>query len=120
MAEQLDFIPLARAASLAHSRVYPGQSVRDMKTLDLLALALSEVLPLYQQENEKEAPRLVEKSVIAAGRFTRGATRLEFAGRPPLRFLVIARRDLSGALETIPTLRSRLPPPRADSSPPAP
>ena len=35
------------------------------------------------------------------GRFTRGATRLEFASRPTLRFLVVARRDLSGALEAL-------------------
>jgi hypothetical protein len=118
MAEQPDFIPLARAASLAHARVYPGQSVRDMKMLDLLALALSEILPLYQQENEKEAPRLVEKSVIAAGRFTRGATRLEFADRPTLRFLVVARRDLPAALEGLTTLPNRLPRP-AHSSPPS-
>jgi hypothetical protein len=120
MTDELDFIPLARAAALAHNRVYPGESVRDMKTLDLLALALSTLMPIYQRESEKEAPRLLDKTALAAGRFTRGATRLEFAGRPPLRFLVIARRDLSGALETIPTLRSRLPRPRADSSPPAP
>jgi hypothetical protein len=101
MAEQLDFMPLARAATLAHNRVFPGESVRDMKTLDLLALTLSTLVPLYQRESEKEAPRLLDKADIAAGRFTRGATRLERAGRPPLRFLVVARRDLSAALEAL-------------------
>ena len=101
MADELDFIPLARAESLAHNRVFPGQAVRDMKTLDLLALALSTLVSLYQRENEKEAPRALDKTEIAAGRFTRGATRLEFPSRPPLRFLVVARRDLAGALERI-------------------
>jgi hypothetical protein len=101
MAEQLDFIPLARAASLAHNRVYPGEPVRDMKRLDLLAVRLSALLPLYQRESEKESPRLLDTATVAAGRFTRGATRLEFAGRPPVRFLVVARRDLSDALAAI-------------------
>jgi hypothetical protein len=101
MADELDLIPLPRAASLAHNRVFPGQSVRDMKMLDLLALALSTLVPLYQREGEKDVPRLVGKADIAAGRFTRGATRLEIAGRAPLRFLMVSRRDLSGALETI-------------------
>src|ERR1041384_3955645 len=101
MADELDLIPLARAASLAHNRVFPGESVRDMKTLDLLALALSTLVPLYQREGEKDAPRLLPKTDIAAGRFTRGATRLELPSRPPLRFLMVSRRDLSAALEAL-------------------
>src|ERR1043165_4331989 len=101
MADEFELIPLARAAALAHNRVFPGQSVRDMKTLDLLALALSTLAPLYQREGEKDVPRLLEEGEIAAGRFTRGATRLEIAGRAPLRFLMMSRRDLAGALEVI-------------------
>jgi len=101
MADELDFIPLARAAALAYARVFPGESAREMKTLDVLALVLSTLMPLYQRESEKEAPREIEKATLVAGRFTRGATRLERAGRPPLRFLVVARRDLSAALEAL-------------------
>lgn len=101
MADELDLIPLARAAALAHNRVFPGESVRDMKTLDLLALALSTLVPLYQREGEKNAPRALDKADIAAGRFTRGATRLEFTNRPTLRFLMVSRRDLSAALEAL-------------------
>ena len=118
MAEELDLIPLARAAALAHNRVFPGESIRDMKMLDLLALALSSALPIYQRENEKDAPRRLDPAEVAAGRFTRGATRLELPQRPPLRFLMVARRDLPAALEATATLRSRLPRPRAYSSPP--
>ena len=99
--EELDLIPLARAASLAHNRVFPGESVRDMKTLDLLALTLSTLVTLYQRENEKDVPRALDKDEIAAGRFTRGATRLERPNRPPLRFLMVHRRDLSAALDAI-------------------
>jgi hypothetical protein len=120
MADELDLIPLPRAASLAHNRVFPGQSVRDMKMLDLLALALSTLVPLYQREGEKDVPRLVGKADIAAGRFTRGATRLELPDRPPLRFLMVARRDLPAALETMATSPSHLPRPPAHSSTPGP
>ena len=101
MADELDLIPLARAAALAHNRVFPGESVRDTKTLDLLALALSTLVPLYQREHEKDVPRMVGKADIAAGRFTRGATRLELTGRTPLRFLMVSRGDLPGALERL-------------------
>ena len=116
MADELDFIPLARAAALAYARVYPGESVRDMKTLDLLALALSTLLPLYQRENEKDAPRRLDTSEVAAGRFTRGATRLELPNRPPLRFLIVARRDLPAALQAVATLPIRLPRPASSSA----
>jgi hypothetical protein len=87
-AEAAEFMPLARAAALAHDRLFPGQRVKDAKTLDLIALALSTVVPLYQRD-------------IASGRFTRGATRLEFAARPTLRFLVVSRRELYPAIETL-------------------
>lgn len=125
MAEELDLIPLARAAALAHNRIFPGESVRDMKTLDVLALALSTLVPLYQRESEKDIPRAVDKATIAAGRFTRGATRLELPERPPLRFLMVSRRDLSPALEALAkdaaaisriSALSRRPPPPAYSS----
>lgn len=119
MADELDLIPLARAAALAHNRAFPGESVRDMKTLDLLALALSTLLPLYQRENEKDAPRRLDAAEVAAGRFTRGATRLEMPNRPPLRFLMVAKRDLPAALAAMATLPIRLPRPARSSAPSA-
>src|SRR5206468_3213264 len=44
-----DFIPLARAAALAHERLFPEQPSKDYKTLDVIALALSALMPLYQR-----------------------------------------------------------------------
>lgn len=114
--DELDLIPLARAAALAHNRVFPGESVRDMKTLDLLALALSTLLPLYQRESDKDMPRQLDAAEVAVGRFTRGATRMELPNRQPLRFLMVARRDLPAALQAMVTLPIRLPRPRANSS----
>ena len=99
--ERVDHIPLARAAALAYERLFPEQTAKDSKTLDMIALALSSVMPLYQRDTETDALRLVEESEIAAGRFTRGATTVEFAGRPPLRYLVVSRSELSAAIEKL-------------------
>jgi hypothetical protein len=94
-----DFIPLARAAALAHGRLFPKETVMDMKALDLIALALSALIPLYRRDGEMLS--VVAESDLASGRFTRGATRLEFADRPTLRFLLVSRRELHPAIETI-------------------
>ena len=52
-----DFIPLARAAALAHERLFPEQPSKDYKTLDVIALALSALVPLYQRDMESGALR---------------------------------------------------------------
>jgi hypothetical protein len=96
-----EFIPLARAAALLHERLFPGCGVKDAKALDVLALALSALVPLYQGDVEDGAPRALEAATIARGRFTRGAARLEFPDRPPLRFLLVSRRELYPAIEAI-------------------
>lgn len=95
------FIPLARAAALAHDRLFPEHPSKDAKTLDLLALALSALLPIYQRDMESGALRAVSETDIATGRFTRGAARLEMPNREPLRFLVVPREQLSAALESL-------------------
>ena len=92
-----DYIPLPRAASLAHERLFPG-SAKDAKTLDVLALALSALVPLYQRDMETGELRPLSGEEVQAGRFTRGATRLEIPGREPLRFLVVPREGVDGAL----------------------
>ncbi len=87
----MEYLPLARAAALAHDRLFPGQRVKEAK------------IALYQQDGESAPPRRLSPEEIAAGRFTRGATRLEVPGRPPLRFLVVSFRELEGGLAAIAT-----------------
>jgi hypothetical protein len=96
-----DLIPLGRAAMLVHDRVFPGHEVKDAKTLDLLALALSSLIPLYRRDAKSDAAEPLDAAQIAAGRFTRGATRLEFRDRPPLGSLRLSRADFAGALEKL-------------------
>jgi hypothetical protein len=96
-----EYIPLARAAALAHDRLFPDQPTKESKTLDVIALALSALLPLYQRDMESGALRTVSESDVAAGRFTRAATTLEIPNRPPLRFLVVSRGELPSAIEKL-------------------
>jgi hypothetical protein len=117
-----EFIPLARAAALAHDRLFPGHGVKDAKTLDVIALALSALVPLYQGNVENGMLAALDAGEIARGRFTRGATRLEFPDREPLRFLLVSRQDLYPAIDalakdpTCPVLRLYRPPPPAHCS----
>ena len=45
--------------------------------------------------------RALDDAEIATGWFTRGAVRLEFANRLPLRFLLVSRRELYPTIDTI-------------------
>ena len=97
----MDYIPLARAAALAYERLFPEQGTKDSKTLDMIALALSSVMTLYQRDMETDSLRRLEEGEIAAGRFTRGATTVEFPNKPPLRYLVVSREELPAAIEKL-------------------
>ena len=96
-----EFIPIARAAALLHARLFPGQSVKEAETLDMLALALSTAIPLYLRDADTGVLRTVDKGAIARGRFTNGATRLEFSDGAPLRFILVSQRELEPALERL-------------------
>ena len=96
-----DLVPLARAAILAHARLFPGQEKKDAKTLDMVALALSTLIAIYRRDEKSDALERLSDAELAAGRFARGATRLEFRDRPPLGSLMVSRAELPGALERL-------------------
>lgn len=96
-----DFIPLARAAAVAHDELFPDQQPKESKALDVIALALSALIPLYQRDEGSGVLRALGESELATGRFTRGATTLEFPNRPPLRSLVVSRDQLLAAVEAM-------------------
>lgn len=96
-----EFLPLARAAALAHDQLFPDQPVKDSKALDIIALALSALVPLFQRDVEDGSLRALSESEMTTGRFTRGATTLEFPNRPPLRSLVVSRVQLFEAIDRL-------------------
>jgi hypothetical protein len=91
-----EFIPLARAAALIHERLFPGHG-KESKTLDMIAVALSALVSLYQRDMKSGSLQPVPEADVAAGRFTRGATTLEIPHRTPLRYLVVSRDSLAQA-----------------------
>ena len=97
----MDYLPLARAAALAHEHLYPDRPQKEAKTLDVLALALSALVPLYQRDMETGSVRRLSEDELAAGRFTRGATTVEFAARAPLRYLLVERSSVHGAIQRL-------------------
>ena len=101
MVELQEFVPLARAAALAHDQLFPGQPVKESKALDIIALALSALIPLYQRDLETGRLRALSESELSTGRFTRGATTLEFRDRSPLRSLVVSREQVFAAIEAV-------------------
>jgi hypothetical protein len=114
-----EYLPLARAAALVYARLFPADKVKDAKTLDVLAVAISARMPLYQREVENGPVRQIAEKDIARGRFTRGAARLEMPERAPLRFLLVSRAALYAALDSMaqdPTLTKCRPRPPARSS----
>jgi hypothetical protein len=97
----MEYIPLARAAVLVHERLFPEEKLKETKTLDLLALALSTVTTLYQRDETTGEIRPLPAEEIADGIFTRGATRLEFPDRPTLRFIIVRRDAVDGAIKAL-------------------
>ena len=100
-AEAAEYLPLPRAAALVYARVFPQERVKDVKTLDLLGVAISARVPLYQRDMKSGAVRALKADEIARGRFARGASRLELPERPPLTFLLVARAEFAAAIEAI-------------------
>src|SRR3954451_14472714 len=87
-----DFIPLARAAALIHERLFPGHGSKESKTLDMIAVALSAIVPLYQRDMASGTLHAVAASDVVAGRFARGPTPLEPPPRAPFPSLVVPRK----------------------------
>lgn len=96
-----EYISLARAAAVAHDELFPEQPVKESKALDVIALALSALIPLYQRDDDRGTLRALGEAELATGRFTRGATTIEFPNRPPLRSLVVSRDQLLAAIESL-------------------
>jgi hypothetical protein len=48
------FIPLSKAVAQAHRRLFPDESYRDPKTLKIIALALTVLVPIYRRGTEAE------------------------------------------------------------------
>ena len=85
------FIPLSQAVAQAHRRLFPDEPYQDLRTLQTIALALTELIPMYWQDARTgERHELIEPE-LAAATFTPVA----------MRILCVPKRRFEAALATM-------------------
>lgn len=66
------YIPLSKAVTQAHRRLFPDEPYRDPKTLQVIALALTALMPIHWRDTERE----LTDPELAADRFTEAGMEL--------------------------------------------
>lgn len=67
------FIPLLKAVSLAHSRLFPDEPYKDHRTLQAIALAFTDLMPIYWQDARTGKRHVLTEPELAAAKFTAAA-----------------------------------------------
>lgn len=78
------FIPLSKAVAQAHSRLLPDEPYKDLRTLQVIALALTELIPMYWRDARTGERHQLTEPELAAAQFTRAV--MELLSVPKLRF----------------------------------
>jgi hypothetical protein len=88
------FIPLSKAVARAHTRLFPDEPRADPKTLQAIALALTELIPIYWRDpgtgaryqltelelaEERFEGRVMEALIVSPSRFERALETLQIA-----------------------------------------
>lgn len=98
----IQLVTLCEAVAAARERLRLGLADGNARLLHTIALAISELMPIYTRDSGQSSPRPLTEAEILAGRFTLGATRLEFLdGRPSLADLAVPSSDLDRALSML-------------------
>jgi len=82
-----NFIPLLKAVARAHSRLFPDEPYKDPRTLQVIALALTELVPIHRGDTYRELTALE----LASERFIGQA----------MERLAVPKRRFEAALETM-------------------
>ena len=98
-----DLIPLFVAAAIAYQQVFGKRRTEDVTPstdeLDLVALALSNHLPLYGRIDHKTAE--IPQAEVRRGMFWGGATRFESLQGKTIIGLAVSKSALDDTLSTI-------------------
>ena len=67
--QESNFIGLASAVARAHGRLFPEETHKSPRTLQVIALALTDLMPIYTLDGQREltAPELTVEAFAAAG-----------------------------------------------------
>jgi hypothetical protein len=66
-ATRTPYISMWRAAAVAFERLFPEQPEKDARLLDVIALALSALMPIYKREMQSGALRELTEAEVIAG-----------------------------------------------------
>jgi hypothetical protein len=85
------FIPLSQAVAQAHRRLFPDEPYQDLSTLQTIALALTDLIPMYWQDARTSETHQLNEPELAAATFTPAA----------MKILLVSRRRFEAALATM-------------------
>jgi hypothetical protein len=79
-----NFIALSMAVARAHSRLFPDEPYKDPRTLQVIALALTDLIPMYRRDELTGERHQLTEPELAGAKFTRAV--MELLSVPKLRF----------------------------------
>lgn len=79
-----NFIALSKAVVRAHSRLFPDESYKDPRVLQVIALALTELMPMYWLDARTGERHQLTEPELAAAQFSRAVMELLYV--PKARF----------------------------------
>jgi hypothetical protein len=85
------FIPLSQAVAQAHRRLFPDEPYQDLSTLQTIAFALSDLIPMYWEDARTGERHELNAPELAAATFTPQA----------MKVLCVPRRRFEAALATM-------------------
>lgn len=78
------FITLSKAVLRAHSRLFPDEPYKDPRTLQVIALALTDLIPMYWRDARTGERHQLNELELAAAQFTKSV--MELLSVPKVRF----------------------------------
>lgn len=82
--QESNFLELTIAVSRAHSRLFPDDPYKDPRTLQVIALALTELIPMYWRDARTGERLQLTEPELASAQFT--ATMMQLLSVPKRRF----------------------------------
>lgn len=79
-----NFIALSKAVVRAHSRLFPDEPYKDPRVLQVIALALTELMPMYWRDARTGERHQLTEPELAAAQFSRAVMELLYV--PKARF----------------------------------
>ena len=85
------FISLSKAVAQAHSRLFPHEPYKDPRTLQVIALALTDLIPMYWRDPRTGREQQLTEPELAAAQFTKAVMDL----------LLVPKKRFEVALDTM-------------------